>query len=100
VREKQIWIADGNALFNRSGPRLIETLELLAYVIQPEKFPRPSYEHLEHWYVPELLESNAYREAVLLNLFCNYCQKPAVGPYLTHQLKIDDRIVYFGRCSK
>ncbi len=41
VREQKVWLADGNALFNRSGPRLIETLELLAYVIQPNIFPRP-----------------------------------------------------------
>lgn len=41
VRNQQVWLADGNALFNRSGPRLIETLELLAYVIQPDIFPRP-----------------------------------------------------------
>lgn len=47
VREKQVWLADGNALFNRSGPRLIETLELLAYVIQPEKFSRPPAEWCE-----------------------------------------------------
>lgn len=46
VREKQVWLADGNALFNRSGPRLIETLELLAYVIQPERFSRPPVEWL------------------------------------------------------
>jgi iron complex transport system substrate-binding protein len=46
VREQQVWLADGNALFNRSGPRLIETLELLAYVIQPGKFPRPRAEWL------------------------------------------------------
>jgi len=46
VRNQQVWLADGNALFNRSGPRLIETLELLAYVIQPDKFPRPPAEWL------------------------------------------------------
>lgn len=46
VRDKQVWLADGNALFNRSGPRLIETLELLAHVIQPGKFSRPPTEWL------------------------------------------------------
>jgi iron complex transport system substrate-binding protein len=103
VRNKQVWLADGNALFNRSGPRLIETLELLAYVIQPEKFSRPSYEYLEHWKTPEPLERNLdleHIEAVLLNLFCHTCRNPAVGPYLTHQLEIDGQTVYFGRCSK
>jgi iron complex transport system substrate-binding protein len=46
VRNQQVWLADGNALFNRSGPRLLETLELLAYVIQSDKFPRPPAEWL------------------------------------------------------
>ncbi len=52
VRNKQVWLADGKALFNRSGPRLIETLELLAYVIQPEKLPRPALNYLEHFSAP------------------------------------------------
>jgi len=103
VRNKQVWLADGNALFNRSGPRLIETLELLAYVIQPEKFARPAYEYLERWHVPELLDRDLdveHLEAVLLNLFCRTCHRPAVGPHLTHQLEINGESVYFGRCSK
>jgi iron complex transport system substrate-binding protein len=49
VRNKRVWLADGNALFNRSGPRLIETLELLAYVIQPEKFAKPPVNFLQHY---------------------------------------------------
>ena len=52
VRENQIWLADGNALFNRSGPRLIETLELLAYIIQPEKFPQPPFEWCQRYSAP------------------------------------------------
>lgn len=103
VRNKQVWLADGNALFNRSGPRLIETLELLAYVIQPARFPRPSYEHLEHWHVPELLDRDIdaeHLEAVLLNLFCHTCCSQATGPYLTHQLLVHGESVYFGRCNK
>lgn len=49
VREKQVWLADGNALFNRSGPRLIETLELLAYVIQPGVFAAPPGQWCERY---------------------------------------------------
>lgn len=101
VREKQVWLADGNALFNRSGPRLIETLELLAYVIQSEKFPRPSYEHLEHWQVPEPLDSPLNAETILINLRCGKCNKmSSMATYLTHQLEIDGQTVYFGRCSR
>lgn len=29
VRESRVWLADGNQLFNRPGPRIVETFELL-----------------------------------------------------------------------
>jgi iron complex transport system substrate-binding protein len=99
VREMQVWLADGNALFNRSGPRLIETLELLAYVIQPEKYSRPSYDYLEHWQVPEPLDRPFHDEALLVNLCCNACHKSS-STYPTHQLEIDGRVFYFGRCRR
>ncbi len=38
VREGRAWISDGNALFNRPGPRLVESLEVLAELIQPDRF--------------------------------------------------------------
>jgi iron complex transport system substrate-binding protein len=36
VREGRVFAVDGNALFNRSGPRLVESLELLAGLVHPE----------------------------------------------------------------
>ena len=30
VRDQRVWIADGNAFFNRPGPRLAESAEMLA----------------------------------------------------------------------
>jgi iron complex transport system substrate-binding protein len=36
VREHQTFIVDGNAYFNRPGPRLIDSLELLAHLFHPE----------------------------------------------------------------
>ena len=39
VREDRVYIADGNAYFNRSGPRLVESLEILAELLHPEHFP-------------------------------------------------------------
>lgn len=33
VREHRAWLADGNAYFNRPGPRLVDTLEMLSDVI-------------------------------------------------------------------
>jgi iron complex transport system substrate-binding protein len=50
VREGQIYLMDGNAYFNRPGPRIVESLEILAEILHPEVFaPRHrgiSYEPL------------------------------------------------------
>jgi iron complex transport system substrate-binding protein len=35
----RVFIADGNAYFNRPGPRLVESLEILAACVHPELFP-------------------------------------------------------------
>lgn len=43
AQSRRVFVCDGNAYFNRSGPRLIDTLELLAYLIQPEIFPVPAW---------------------------------------------------------
>ncbi|WP_254507233.1 cobalamin-binding protein [Anatilimnocola floriformis] len=39
VQHRRVFAIDGNALLNRSGPRLVESLELLAHLIQPQFFP-------------------------------------------------------------
>jgi iron complex transport system substrate-binding protein len=36
VREKRVAIADGNQFFNRPGPRLVESAEILAEIIRPD----------------------------------------------------------------
>ncbi|HXF53075.1 MAG TPA: cobalamin-binding protein [Hyphomicrobiaceae bacterium] len=38
VRDGRVYIGDGNAYFNRPGPRLVETAEILAEVLHPEAF--------------------------------------------------------------
>jgi iron complex transport system substrate-binding protein len=38
VREGRVALADGNQYFNRPGPRLVESLEILAEVLHPEAF--------------------------------------------------------------
>jgi len=38
VRNGRVHVADGNAFFNRPGPRLVESLEILAEVLHPERF--------------------------------------------------------------
>ena len=41
VREGKLYVADGSAYFNRSGPRLVDSLELLAHAIDPRVHPLP-----------------------------------------------------------
>jgi iron complex transport system substrate-binding protein len=43
VRSGRVYAADGNAYFNRSGPRLVDSLELLAHWAQPSLFPAPRH---------------------------------------------------------
>lgn len=44
VRAGRVFAADGNQFFNRPGPRLVESLEILAEILHPEAFP-PRHEH-------------------------------------------------------
>ena len=51
LRDGRIWIADGNAFFNRPGPRIVDSAEILAACIHPEEFQdfarrhAPGFEH-------------------------------------------------------
>lgn len=38
VRAGALWLADGNAFFNRPGPRLVDSAEILAACIHPTEF--------------------------------------------------------------
>lgn len=38
VREGRVFIGDGNAYFNRPGPRVAETLEIVAEILHPDGF--------------------------------------------------------------
>lgn len=38
VRKGQVYLLDGNQYFNRSGPRLVESLEILAEILHPQAF--------------------------------------------------------------
>jgi iron complex transport system substrate-binding protein len=38
VRDGRVFVADGNQYFNRPGPRLVESLEILAELLHPEVF--------------------------------------------------------------
>lgn len=41
TRQSRIYVIDGNAYFSRPGPRLIESVELLAHTLHPELHPLP-----------------------------------------------------------
>ncbi|TVR00982.1 MAG: cobalamin-binding protein [Deltaproteobacteria bacterium] len=39
---RTIWATDGNAYFNRPGPRIVDSLEILAACVHPERFSIPA----------------------------------------------------------
>ncbi|MBF2013806.1 MAG: cobalamin-binding protein [Rivularia sp. T60_A2020_040] len=45
VQNHKVYITDGNSYFNRPGPRLVDSLEILAEIIHPEIFP-PHYQRI------------------------------------------------------
>lgn len=42
VKAGRVYVFDGNAYFNRPGPRLVNSLEALAYALRPDIHPRPA----------------------------------------------------------
>ena len=38
----KVFVADGHTYFNRPGPRIVDSLEILASIIHPELFPEHS----------------------------------------------------------
>jgi iron complex transport system substrate-binding protein len=39
VRAGRVYVADGNQYFNRPGPRLVDSLAILAEILHPDRFP-------------------------------------------------------------
>jgi iron complex transport system substrate-binding protein len=42
VKGNRVFVLDGNAYLNRSGPRLVETVEILAHLLYPDRFNAPA----------------------------------------------------------
>ena len=42
TRTGRTFVADGNAYFNRPGPRIAESAEILASLLHPDRFTGPS----------------------------------------------------------
>lgn len=41
ARSERVYVVDGNAYFSRPGPRLVDSLEILAHMLHPDVHPRP-----------------------------------------------------------
>ncbi|MEO6795806.1 MAG: cobalamin-binding protein [Candidatus Dormibacter sp.] len=41
---RSLWVVDGNAYFSRPGPRLVDSLEIMAGILHPEAVPAPGPE--------------------------------------------------------
>jgi iron complex transport system substrate-binding protein len=41
VRAERVYVTDGNAYFSRPGPRLVDSLEMLAHTLHPDAHPLP-----------------------------------------------------------
>lgn len=42
VRNGRVYVVDGSAYFSRSGPRLVDSLEILAHALHPQDHPLPA----------------------------------------------------------
>jgi iron complex transport system substrate-binding protein len=49
VHAGAIWVADGNAFFNRPGPRLADSIEILAACIHPQEFGDMAQKHAQEF---------------------------------------------------
>ena len=58
VKNGQVYLTDGNQYFNRPGPRVVETLQILAEILHPDFFRQSSKERdgksLRHEMRPEI----------------------------------------------
>ncbi len=42
ARQRRVYITDGSAYFSRSGPRLVDSLEIMAHALHPDIHPLPA----------------------------------------------------------
>jgi iron complex transport system substrate-binding protein len=55
AREGRVFVMDGNHYVNRPGPRLVDTLEALAWTLHPDRFDAPGEDVVRR--LPRLSES-------------------------------------------
>lgn len=49
IRERRVWLVDGNAYVNRPGPRLVDTMEIFAGILHPDASVRQVSGAAEHY---------------------------------------------------
>ncbi|AMV28100.1 corrinoid ABC transporter substrate-binding protein [Gemmata sp. SH-PL17] len=50
VKTEQVYVTDGNAYFSRPGPRLVDSLEIIAHTLHPDLHPLPpGLPPAQHW---------------------------------------------------
>ena len=52
VAERLAYVVDGSSYFNRSGPRAVDGVEILAGLLHPERWPAPTAEAARGWVPP------------------------------------------------
>ena len=53
IRQGRSWAVDGSSYFNRSGPRVVDGVEILAGILHPDRWPAPAPGVAQVW-TPEL----------------------------------------------
>jgi iron complex transport system substrate-binding protein len=59
ARSGRVYLADGSAYFSRPGPRLVDSLEILAHALHPRVHPLPPGLPAAHGASPEELAAAA-----------------------------------------
>jgi len=49
VRDQRVFAVDGNAYFNRAGPRIVDSLEILAALLHPDRFAKQRKKYGHAW---------------------------------------------------
>ena len=56
IQRGEVYVADGNAFFNRPGPRIVDSLEILAACVHPKLFADLAQKHAQGFRRFELRE--------------------------------------------
>jgi iron complex transport system substrate-binding protein len=62
VRSGRVYLVDGNSYFSRPGPRLVDSLEIMAHVLHPDHHPLPTgVPAAQRITAEEMVSSNCYK---------------------------------------